>query len=59
MTAASVSGDTGVEDILARLSMAAPASTALIADGSEYTFGQLATAAERVAARAAWLPPAG
>ena len=51
MTAASVSGDTGVEDILARLSMAAPASTALIADGSEYTFGQLATAAERVAAR--------
>jgi long-chain acyl-CoA synthetase len=51
MTAASVSGDTGVEDILARLSMAAPASTALIADGFEYTFGQLATAAERVAAR--------
>ncbi len=51
MTAASVSGNTGVENILSRLSADAPASTALIVNGSEYTFEQLAAAAERLATR--------
>jgi long-chain acyl-CoA synthetase len=51
MNAASVSGQTGVRDILDRLSAAAPMSTALIVDGSEYTFQQLAEAAELVAER--------
>lgn len=51
MSAAPVSGQTGVEDILGRLSSVAPGSTALIADGSEHTFAQLADAAEHVASR--------
>lgn len=50
---ASVSGQTGVDDILGRLSLATPGSTALIVGGSEYTFGQLASAARRVAAQLA------
>jgi long-chain acyl-CoA synthetase len=50
---ASVSGDTGVSDILSRLSLVTPASTALIVDRTEYTFAQLASAAERVAAQLA------
>ena len=49
MNAASVSRPTGVDDILARLCEAAPASTALIVDGVEYSFAQLAEAAEDVA----------
>jgi len=53
MSAASVSGKTGVEDILGRLSAVAPASTALIADGCEYTFAQLAEAGAEVASRLA------
>jgi long-chain acyl-CoA synthetase len=53
MSAAPVSGQTGVEDILGRLSSVAPGSTALIADGSEHTFAQLADAAEQVASRLA------
>ncbi|MEB3071705.1 class I adenylate-forming enzyme family protein [[Mycobacterium] vasticus] len=48
MAAASVSGQTGIEDILSRLASVAPESTALIADGTEYTFGQLAAACERI-----------
>ncbi|MGD1241548.1 class I adenylate-forming enzyme family protein [Mycobacterium seoulense] len=48
MSAAPVSGQTGVEDILGRLARLAPASTALIVDGLEYPFGQLAEASERV-----------
>jgi len=44
MTAASVSP--GVADILIRSAAAAPTSTALIADGVEYTFAELAESAE-------------
>ncbi len=51
MTPASVSPQTGVADILVRLAAAAPSSTALIADGAEYTFAQLAEAAEMLAAQ--------
>jgi fatty-acyl-CoA synthase/O-succinylbenzoic acid--CoA ligase len=46
---AAAQGGTGVDDILARLAAAASASTALIADGTEYTFGELDDATERVA----------
>ncbi|BBZ14974.1 class I adenylate-forming enzyme family protein [Mycobacterium branderi] len=51
MGVASVSGKTGVDDLLTRLSVAAPASTALIVDGAEYSFGRLAQASEQVAAQ--------
>jgi long-chain acyl-CoA synthetase len=51
MSAAPVSGQTGVDDVLGRLSAMAPASTALIVDHSEYTFGQLTEAADDVATR--------
>ncbi len=51
MTAASVSPQTGVADILVRLAAAAPSSTALIADGVEYTFAELAKATETLAAQ--------
>jgi len=40
---------TGVDDILARHASAAPASTALIVDGVEFSFGQVAAAAAEVA----------
>jgi len=51
MTAASVSPQTGVADILIRLAAAAPTSTALIADGVEFSFAELADAAETLAAQ--------
>lgn len=51
MVAASASGKTGVDDILRRLSQQAPASTALIVDETEFSFGELAEASEQVAAR--------
>lgn len=51
MTPASVSPQTGVADILVRLAAAAPSSTALIADGAEYSFTQLTEAAEMLAAQ--------
>ena len=51
MNAAPASGQTGVENILTRSKAAAPSSTALIVDGSEYTFDELAGAAETVAAK--------
>ncbi|MGO9158811.1 class I adenylate-forming enzyme family protein [Mycobacterium sp.] len=41
----------GVSDILARSAAAAPTGTALIADGVEHTFAQLAEAAEVIAAQ--------
>jgi long-chain acyl-CoA synthetase len=53
MSAAPVSGHTGVEDILGRLSALAPESTALIVDGTEFTFGQLAEASEQISAKLA------
>ncbi|TAM64471.1 fatty acid--CoA ligase family protein [Mycobacterium sp.] len=53
MTAASVSPQTGVAAILARSAAAAPTSTALIADGVEYTFGELLEEAESLAAQLA------
>lgn len=51
MQAAPGSGKTGVDDILSRHSTVAPESTALIVDGTEYSFAQLADASQRVAAR--------
>ena len=51
MNAASVSGTTGVEDILGRLAALAPESTALIVDDSEYTFGELQAASDEVSVR--------
>lgn len=51
MSATPVAGKTGVDDILTRLSAVAPTSTALIVDGSEYTFAQLTAATEQVTAR--------
>jgi fatty-acyl-CoA synthase/O-succinylbenzoic acid--CoA ligase len=50
MAAAPVTGQTGVADILTRLAALAPASTALIVDGSEYTFAQLDESAVRISA---------
>ena len=49
MSAASLSGATGVDDVLARSAHAAPDSTALIVDGVEYSFAQIDAAAERIA----------
>ena len=51
MTSAPVSPQTGVADILARSAAAAPTSTAVIADGIEYTFAQLAEAAQTLSAQ--------
>ncbi|WP_123026789.1 class I adenylate-forming enzyme family protein [Mycolicibacterium stellerae] len=51
MSAASVSGTTGVEDVLARLAAMTPDGTALIVGDRSYTFGDLAAAAEAVAQR--------
>jgi len=51
MPAASVSPQTGVADLLARSATAAPGSTALIADGTEYTFAELLRAAESLSAQ--------
>jgi long-chain acyl-CoA synthetase len=51
MTATSVSGKTGVEDILRRYAAVVPTSTAVIANGAEHNFRELADAAETLAAR--------
>jgi long-chain acyl-CoA synthetase len=51
MTAASVSGRTGVDDILRRCAVIAPTSTALIAGGGEHSYRELAHAAESLAAQ--------
>ena len=51
MNAAPVSGRTGMEDLLTRSRIAAPSATGLIVDGAEYTFEQLATTAEALAAK--------
>jgi long-chain acyl-CoA synthetase len=51
MSAAPVSGATGVDDILGRMSAIAPDSTALIVYGCEYTFAQLGDAAAELALR--------
>lgn len=51
MKTASVSPRRDVADILIRSAAAAPASTAVIADGVEHTFAELADAAESVAAQ--------
>jgi long-chain acyl-CoA synthetase len=50
---ASVSGDTGVDDILERHTGTSPESVALFVDGEPYSFRQLSEAAGRVAAELA------
>ncbi|WP_328361238.1 fatty acid--CoA ligase family protein [Mycobacterium sp. NBC_00419] len=49
MNAAPMSGRTGMQDLLTRSRISAPSATGLIVDGAEYTFEQLATAAEALA----------
>ncbi len=51
MTSAPLSPQTGVADILARSAAAAPDSTAVIADGIEHTFAQLAEATQTLSAQ--------
>jgi long-chain acyl-CoA synthetase len=51
MTAAPVSGHTGVREILGRSADLAPSSTALITENCEYTFGQLSAAAKVISAQ--------
>ena len=51
MDVASVSGVTGIDDILARHSVVAPDSSALIVDGVTHTFGELSRAADELATK--------